>query len=250
MNKFLSKILLIYSLITIGIFYSQYIELPEENTPSLPHMGSKIEDFIPTGWKIEQSESDDLGGDGSKDDYILLLRMQDENNILHDEGCSEPLDTNPRMLVFLLARNGNYFMAGQNNTLITTSVDFCAGDDPIDGISGGGISIGGENGREGIVKLGFFGSSIVLYRFSFAWLNEGSNKNKDNYGIYLLERTYETFSRYDQTSKTVHVDYINQCITYTEDDNKGNISEQTRPFVSGAPLISLEEVEDPSSFDW
>jgi len=245
MNKFLSKTLLIYSLITVEIFYSQYVELPD--------MGIKIEDFVPTGWKIEQSESGDLGGDGSKDDYILLLRMQDENNIFHDKDCSEPLDTNPRMLVFLLARNGNYFMAGQNNTLITSSGNFCTGDDPIDGISGGGISIGGKNGREGIIDLGFFGSPIVLYRFSFAWLNEGS-KDKYNYGIYLLERTYETTSRYDQTSKTVHVDYIKQCTTYTEDDNEGNIIEQTEPFVSegaaNAPLIRLEEVEDPWSFNW
>jgi|GEM_PF-1106572 len=259
MNTFFAKTVLLFSsFLIINSSFAQEVELPEVTIPQLPKTGAIVHDFVPPGWGIELSKSGDLGGDGSKKDYLLLLKMQDQHNILHNNGCE--LDTNPRMLVFLLARNSGYYLAGQNSALIPRPDQFCNGDDPIDGVTGGGLFIGGENGREGVLELGIFGSSIGHISFAFDWLGDGS-EDWTRYAVYLVNRISDVRHRYDDPmqSELVHIDYLKQRATcleieYNEDGTEDIISEKTNRFISeegeDTPLIRLENVGNAYDFYW
>jgi len=256
MKNLPAKILLIlFAFLTTSNSFGRTVELPEVTIPQLPKTGAKIQDFVPPGWRVELSESGNLGGDGSNKDHLVLLKMQDKNNIFHDENGCGPLDTNPRMLVFLLARDRHYFLAGQNSTLIPRADQFCDGSDPIDGVVEGDISIGDEeNNRTGNITLGFFGGTMGHVSLSFAWLNNSSEGRGDP-DIYLLKGKHYSIRRYDLSNTIIHVDYIKQrttCLEYDEEDRL--ISERTKPSVSekgaNTRLLRFSEVGKAYDFDW
>jgi len=242
MKHFILKILLAFStFLIIGNCFGQEIELPKVTIPQLPKTGINIQDFVPNGWAVELSESGDLGGDRSKRDYLLLLKMQDRHNILHDyANCHDPLDTNPRLLVFLLARNGRYFLAGQNSELIPRPDSFCSGDDPIDGITGGDIQI---NNKKGIVNLGFWGGILGHQSFHFQWRNQG---------VYLVACNKYTRQRASGGTSNIEADYIKRQVRYEdvelhENNEKDSYEEVTTrdetQSISSTPLIRLEDMD-------
>jgi len=248
MHPFLAKTLLIISaFLNINNSLSKEIELPEVTIPQLPKTGATIQDFVPSGWAIESSKSGDLGGDSSQKDHFLLLKMQDEHNILYDDAnCHDPLDTNPRLLVFLLARNGHYFLAGQNSTLIPRQDIFCDTSDPIDGVTGGGIAI---HGKKGVVELGFFSSGSSGHKsFHFQWLERSQ-------GVYLTACNYYSRHRTSRATSNVEADYIKQQVHYEEtefdqnDDEKEIVMRDEVLPLSARPLIPLEDIDAYYHFD-
>jgi len=249
-------LLLLFISLTTTVCSGKAIELPEVSIPQLPDAGARVQDFVPQGWGIELSETGDLGGDGSLMDHLVLLQMQDTRNIFHHEGgCT--LDTNPRILAFLLAREGHYVLAGQNGTLIPRPDQFCDGNDPITGVVDGGISIGGEHGREGTIELGFFYSTLGHISFSFAWLDDGRGDGT-SHDVYLLKRVHDSMSRLDLSRQVIQVDYLKQrvtCLEYDDEEDQNRItSEHTRPFISEkgpqTPLLRLAEVGNAFEFEW
>jgi len=245
LNTFLVKISLIVSaFLIVSSSFSQEVELPAVTLPTLPQTGREIQDFVPTGWGVELSDSGHLGGDGSKKDQLLLLKMQDKHNILHNyANCHDPLDSNPRLLVFLLARNGRYFLAGQNSTLIPRQDIFCDTSDPIDGVAGGDIGI---DNRKGIINLGFWGSTLGTQSFHFQWRNQG---------IYLVACNRYSRQRSSGDTSTIEADYLKQQVHFKEiefdenDDEKEIVTrDETKP-ISARPLIRLEAMEAYYRFD-
>jgi len=247
MNTFFAKILLVFSsFLIVNSSFSREVELPDVIIPQLPKTGVAIEDFVPSGWGIELSESGDLGGDGSKADYLLLLKMQDTHNILYDDAnCHDPLDTNPRLLVFLLSRNGRYFLAGKNSTLIPRQDIFCDTSDPIDGVTGGGIGI---KRKEGIVELGFFSGTLGHKSFAFRWLERSQ-------GVYLTACNYYSRHRASGDISNVEADYMKQQVRYEEiefdnnDDTKEIVTRDEVLPISARPLITLEDMGVYYHFD-
>lgn len=91
---------------------------PEVTYPGLPTQGATIVDFVPKGWRIELQSKGDLDKD-ARDDVVLVLRMDDQANIVENEGLgASEFDTNPRLLAVLLAGDAGYRLALQDHALI------------------------------------------------------------------------------------------------------------------------------------
>jgi hypothetical protein len=93
-------------------------ELPPVDYPRLPVAAATERDFVPQGWRIEARAVGDLDADG-KADLALVLRGTDPANVVAEPMCEERLDTNPRLLVVLLASPaGGYRLVADNHELI------------------------------------------------------------------------------------------------------------------------------------
>lgn len=100
-------------------------DLPPVAYPTLPSEAASAEGFAPKGWKIEARADGDLDGD-ARADLALVLRLQDPTNLLHEEMCEKPFDTNPRILAVLLAKpGGGYRLAVEDHALIPRRENSC-----------------------------------------------------------------------------------------------------------------------------
>ena len=95
------------------------VQLPPVRYPELARTGRTSKDFVPAGWAIERESRGDLTGDG-RADQVLVLREQDPaKRIMRPLRPDEPMDSNPRMLVLLLAQgDGSFALGVANHTLI------------------------------------------------------------------------------------------------------------------------------------
>jgi hypothetical protein len=109
-------------------------ELPPVSYPRLATEAASVEGFAPKGWRIEARADGDLDGD-SKADLALVLRSTDPANVIPEDTCERPFDTNPRMLAVLLAKpGGGYRLAVENHALIPRRDNACQVD-PFAGIA-------------------------------------------------------------------------------------------------------------------
>jgi len=118
---------------------------PEVRYPALPQHGVTPDAFVPVGWAIEMRDTGDLDKDG-RDDLVLVLRMHDPANIVHNDGLGvAEFDTNPRMLVVLLAEADGYRLAAEDHALVPrpdnpVMDDYLDGDDAVS-VQRGGFSV-------------------------------------------------------------------------------------------------------------
>jgi hypothetical protein len=99
---------------------AQELRIPKVRYPALPARGATAAGFVPTGWRIDRRAEGDLDGDG-RADLALVLRDTDRRNVIANSGFGERrFDTNPRLLMILLAvRDGRgYRLALTNHSLI------------------------------------------------------------------------------------------------------------------------------------
>ena len=94
-------------------------ELPEVTYPALPEHAATPEAFVPPGWRLEHIARGLLDAD-AHEDALLVLRMDDPDNIVDNDGFGpDRFDTNPRMLVALLAQaDGSWRQVMQNHRLV------------------------------------------------------------------------------------------------------------------------------------
>lgn len=95
-------------------------ELPAVVYPKLPQLGADAQAFVTPPWRLEFEERGDLNADGH-DDLLLVLRMADPANVLHNDGFGPvEFDTNPRMLAVAFAETDDqgYRLALQDHALI------------------------------------------------------------------------------------------------------------------------------------
>jgi hypothetical protein len=97
---------------------SQPVELPPVTYPELPAAARDAAGFVPAGWAIVARREGDLNGDRAAD-LVLVLKMTDPANIVPvpvgEE--TEPLDTNPHLLLVAFAEAGGYRVAASNRGL-------------------------------------------------------------------------------------------------------------------------------------
>jgi hypothetical protein len=109
-------------------------EFPPVIYPRLAAQAATAQGFVPKGWRIEAQAAGDLDGD-ARADLALVFRSEDPANVLAEEMCEKPFDTNPRMLVILLAKpRGGYRLAVENHALIPRRDNACQVD-PFTGIA-------------------------------------------------------------------------------------------------------------------
>lgn len=137
-------------------------DAPPVRYPQLPELGTTPESFVPPSWKLEQLLTQDFDHDGDLD-ALLLLRMQSPHNVIRDNSGSA-LDTNPRMLVGLLAGDSQYALFFSNHALIPRH-DSSTIDDPFEALrlAPGGFVIA----LKVFANLGTWWTSQVSFRFHY-----------------------------------------------------------------------------------
>lgn len=92
--------------------------VPPAVYPALPSRFTDPVALAPSGWRIEHRLTGDLSGDGVAD-VVLVLKQHDPANLVKNDGFGpDTLDTNPRLLIVALARDGGYDLAVRNHTFI------------------------------------------------------------------------------------------------------------------------------------
>ena len=103
---------------------------PPVTYPIIAKHGTRAEDFVPSGWKIEVQKSGDLNGDGLGD-LLFVLRMDDPKNIAGGDTQDAQLsvNTNPRMLVVAFGTtSGTYQVVLTDHRFIPRNEDADAAD--------------------------------------------------------------------------------------------------------------------------
>ena len=84
---------------------------------NFPQKASKIEDFIPKGWKKLIVEKGDLNKD-KIDDVVLVIEKNDPKNFkkIEDSSSSNPVNFNPRIILVLFKdKNSKYTLVAKND---------------------------------------------------------------------------------------------------------------------------------------
>ena len=84
---------------------------------NFPQKASKIEDFIPKGWKKLIVEKGDLNKD-KIDDIVLVIEKNDPKNFkkIEDSSSSNPVNFNPRIILVLFKdKNSKYTLVAKND---------------------------------------------------------------------------------------------------------------------------------------
>lgn len=218
---------------------AQELEIPPAKYPDLPAVGSRVEDFVPAGWKLEQSLAGDLNKDGV-DDIAIVLREENPANVLKNERLGEnPFNTNPRILAAAFGSGGVYKLALQDHSLIPRRESPTL-DDPMD--EGGGISI--DRGSL-VVNLRFFASAGAWETFSSAF-----RLRHDGETFRLIGYDKNWVHRASGEEQTTSINYI----TGVAEIEKGTIEKdepdlRSKRHIGRKALLSIEQIGNGLEFE-
>jgi hypothetical protein len=213
-------------------------EPPAATYPQLAPKGASVDQFVPSGWRLENTVSGDLNGDG-RPDAVLVLRDNDPTKFIDTGRESMPrFDTNPRILAVVFANaGGGYDLALENNTLIERTTDPWQ-QDPLDpnGIQEGEVAV--KNGTLRIT-LGYFGGNMGRVTHTFRFQNG-----------HFVQIGYDRVdvTRNSGVISDVSINYSTQQMVR----KKGHISDDAekvmRMKLPRKPLLTLEQVGDGLAF--
>lgn len=117
------------------------LEVPVVIYPAIADRAATPEAFVPAGWRLEHLARGRLDTD-DREDALLVLRMDDPANVVDNSGFGpDRFDTNPRMLVALLAQpDGGWRQVMRNHSLVPRP-DSPVMDDFLDDDPAGAITI-------------------------------------------------------------------------------------------------------------
>ncbi len=94
------------------------LNVPAATYPALPRRFADPAALAPQGWRIEHRLTGDISADGVAD-MVLILKQNDPANVVRNEGFGpDAFDTNPRLLIVGLGRDGGYDLVARNHTFI------------------------------------------------------------------------------------------------------------------------------------
>lgn len=215
------------------------LRIPKIKFPSLPKEGRAMKDFIPPGWKLETAAEGDLNKDG-KNDAVLVLRQNSKRNIVRNDSLGTPeLDTNPRLLAVLFAKEADdgYSLMLQEHQLIPRHENPVL-DDPFQEVS---IGKGSFN-----VVLRYWASAgswgTATFKFVFRYENGCFRLiGYDNLG-FMRNTMEETTTSINFLTR--RIEEIN--ITY---DEKGKpVETKKRMRLSRSSPICIDQIGDGMNF--
>ena len=95
---------------------------------NFPQKASKVEDFIPKGWKKLIVEKGDLNKD-KIDDVVLVIEKNDPKNFkkIEDSPRSNPVNFNPRIILVLFKdKNSKYTLVAKNDKNFIVSAGYAS----------------------------------------------------------------------------------------------------------------------------
>ena len=95
---------------------------------NFPQKASKVEDFIPKGWKKLIVEKGDLNKD-KIDDVVLVIEKNDPKNFkkIEDSSSSNPVNFNPRIILVLFKdKNSKYTLVAKNDKNFIVSLGYAS----------------------------------------------------------------------------------------------------------------------------
>jgi len=197
-------------LFLLGVVWGQKFSYP-----SIKKQGSTVADFVPQGWKILDSASGDLNKDKLVD-FAVILQHKDGIKILKsEEGDSETVTTQPRMLIILFRCNSSnkYMLKEQNNSFILNN-DNSTMEEPYQSIKI----------INGALRLDF-----QLFSNMGSWFITSSSYifRYQNNDFFLIGAEYKSFNRANQD----YEDYSYNFSTKEWSLTTGNESSNTKPKV-------------------
>jgi hypothetical protein len=172
--------------------------VPPVTYPVIAQRAPALTGFVPQGWLLETQALGDLNGD-KLPDAALVLRMNDPANLVpSDWDPDQKYDSNPRMLLVLLAdRGGAYTLAASDHALIPR-IENQNQDDPFDGvaIANGALKVklrlfmsaGGWRMGEAAFTLRWQDGAMRLIGYDANWVERNSGKVEEVSINYLTGR--------------------------------------------------------------
>ncbi len=215
---------------------AQIGDAPNVIFPRLMERASTIAGFVPKGWQLERKRIRDLNGD-HRPDAVLVLHQNDPRNVLDDPSDPiHPLDTNPRMLVVMLARaNGGYKRVSQNHRLIPR-YNSPFNDDPFDD-----VALTGNTFRvitHYWASAGSWETWTTLFTFRY-----------QNGCVGLIGYDRNNFQRNSGESNGISVNYLTGKIKKTTDDPQTGDTAVQWSSLSNNRKLCLETLGDGWAFD-
>ena len=220
---------------------AQELAIPAAPYPALPRQAASAEGFVPPGWQLEAQAKGDLNGDGAED-LALVLHATDPNNVVaNPDGLGvDKLDTNPRILAVVFARNAGYELALENHALIPRRTDPVM-DDPFDSVAASGLEVARGTLR---LRLGVFASagswSMSTIATTFRWQN-------GRFELIGYDRT-ET-NRGSGEIEGLSINYLTRRAKRSQGTIESDAEKSRWETLPRGPLLSLDEVGDGLEFD-
>lgn len=186
-----------------------------EPKPALPAAATSAKGFAPPGWIVEQTAEGDLNHDG-RPDLVAVLRGTDPACIVPTEGGSNPLDTNPRLL--LVAFGGAAGFALQTvNAGVIPRVDDPYMDDPL---AEKGVVIRGD-----VLRL-----SVAFWRSMGGWTTYNSTLSFrwDGKRFPLIGFDRETLRRNTGETETLSINFVAARARVLKGSMQDDVADSTR----------------------
>ena len=173
-------------------------EIPPVNFPALPSHASSPAGFVSKGWKVEARATGDLNRDG-RADAALVLHMADPRNLVpKDWDADQKYDSNPRMLVVLLASPGGGYQLAAADHRIIPRLENQNQEEPFDKIeiANGALKLklhlfmdaGGWRMGDASFTLRWDGEAMRLIGYDADWTHRGTGETEEISVNYLTGR--------------------------------------------------------------
>jgi len=212
------------------------VQLPPVRYPEFPRTGRASKDFVPAAWAIERESRGDLNGDG-RADIVLVLREQDPaKRITRPLRPDEPMDSNARMLVVLVAQGeGSFALGVANHTLIprwTEPFD----DDPLFDPEDVGIANGALHISLTLLAAGAEGR----FSYTLRWQDGG---------LKLIGYDYEAVQRGPGDIDALSVNYLSGRAKRSHGKLHGPPAKDVWTTIPAAPLLDIAQIGNGQQFE-
>lgn len=213
----------------------------QSDNPTIKKSVVKINDFVPTGWKLIAETKGDLNKDGLAD-VALIIENTNPKNFISNAGKlgGDTLNTNPRyLLVAFKKANGFYDLVAQNKTFIPApnSYDSPCLEDPF--AENGSIEI-----KKGLLSIHFqhFYSCGAWEIYNFDYIFRFQNQK-----LALIGYNKSSLHRSTGEETTTTINFSTKKMNYTSGTNafkNGDKPKTTWKNIKTTRLLELGTIKE------